>query len=178
MKKKSQRGFVSHISKLCGGFTLIETLIYSGLFAIVVSFSVIIFYQIVSLEAQNRTRRDVETEADFLMRKIIWALNSTQSVSSPAAGATSSVLTLARYNFSGNPLTFDISLGTARLSRAGGVAVPLTGSNISITQMFFSHIAASGTVPEAVQVILSVAASTSEAVRKASTTLENTVYLK
>ncbi len=178
MRKKLQRGLVPHVSKLCGGFTLVETLVYSGLFAIVISFAVIIFYQIVSLESQNRTRREVETEADFLMRKIVWALNSAESVSSPAAGATSSVLTLSRYNFSQNPLTFDVSSGSVRLGRGGGTAAPLTNGNVNVTEIVFSHLVASGTAPEAVRITLSVVASTSEAVVRASTTIENTIYLR
>lgn len=159
------------------GFTLIETLLYAALFATVMSFAILIFYQSLSSESQNRARREVETEADFLMRKIIWTLNSAQSISQPAVNATSSALALSKYGYAENPLVFDVSGGVARLSKAGGQAVRLTNNNVRIDQMTFSHLPASGSRPEAVQVVISMSASTSEPIAEASTTLENTIYL-
>ncbi|MEK7546797.1 MAG: hypothetical protein AAB536_01305 [Patescibacteria group bacterium] len=177
MKKNGiLRGYAKNFPPTAG-FTLIETLLYSALFSMVIGFSIIIFYQVLSSESQNRARREVETEADFLMRKITWALSSAQSVSQPAVGATSSVLTLNKYGFSQNPLTFDAYSGTARLSRAAGTPVSLTNGSVTVSQLLFSHFPPSGSQTEAVRISISIVASTSENIRKASTTLQNTIYL-
>ncbi|MBI4084989.1 MAG: hypothetical protein HY432_00575 [Candidatus Liptonbacteria bacterium] len=159
------------------GFTLIETILYAGLFSLIIGFSILIVYQVLSSEAQNRSRRDVETEADFLMKKITWALNSGQNVSSPATGEISSVLTLNKYGFSNNPISFDVSGGTARMREGGGQYVPITNENVTVNNLVFLHSAAAGSIPESVQISFSVVASTSETIIKASTSLENKVYL-
>ena len=141
------------------------------------SFSILIFYQVLSSESQNRARRETETEADFLMRKIVRAMNSAQDILQPAAGATSSVLVLNKYNFPQNPVGFDLSSGIALFSSAGGAWIPLTSGNVSVSQAVFSRIPSSGSRHEAVQIIFSVMASAPDQAIKASTTLQNTIYL-
>ncbi len=167
--------FIIHNSRK--GFTLIETVLYVTILSIIIGFSILIFYQVLSSEVQNRLRRETETEADFLMRKIIWALTGAQTISQPAASASSSVLTISKYNFPANPLTFDLSAGAARLSRAGGQSVPLTSSNVQVARLIFYHTASSSWQPESIRFTLSIAVSSSETAVKASTTLENTIYL-
>lgn len=159
------------------GFTLIETLLYIFLLSALISSSIFIFYQILSSEAQGRAQREVESEADFFMRKMVWALSSAQSVSQPASGATSTVLSLSKYGFAQNPIVFDASSGAGRISRGGGAAVPLTSGNVNVSQLIFTHLPAVGTAADAVRVVLSVSASSSEYAAGASTTLENTIYI-
>lgn len=160
------------------GFTLIEVLIYIVLFSIIVSGTILVFYQLLRSQAQNKSRSEVESEANFLMTKIAWALSGAQTINSPAPGATSTSLSVSKYNFAQNPLVFDVSSGTLRLSRGGGTPAALNNSAVQVSSVAFGHIAASGTAPEGVQTTLTVSSLLAGLPVVASSTLENTIYLR
>lgn len=171
---------ISHKSSVISqgaGFTLIETLVYVALLSLITSFVMVVFYQIISGQNQNRNRVEVDAEANFMMQKILWALTGAQTINQPAAGATSSVLSVNKYNFGQNPLVFDIGSRNLRMTRGAGAPVILGASRVAVDQLVFQHIAASPNVPEAVKVTLDVISS--DITRPAaSSTLENTIYLR
>ncbi|MBI5220620.1 MAG: hypothetical protein HY978_02145 [Candidatus Liptonbacteria bacterium] len=154
-----------------GGFTLLEAVIYIGLFSILLSFTIGIFFQILAGYGAHLNRVETDSVARFLADKIAWSLATATAVNQPAVGATSTALSVTRYNFAGNPVVVDLVGGTARLSRAGGTAYPITGSRVRVSNLIFEHLSASGNTPEAVSYQLTAATST------ASTTLAGTIYL-
>ena len=96
-------------SKQNSGFTLIEVLVYSALLGLIMTAMLGSVYMII--QAYNKTGSTVivNDEANFILRKMNWALSCATSVTVPAAGATSTTLKLSRNNipFSQNPMTFN-----------------------------------------------------------------------
>src|SRR4051812_4410040 len=88
-----------------GGFTLIETLLYIGLFAIVIGGGMIATYQIIQSTEASKNHIILQEEANFLLRKVNWALAGATSVT---ANANSLVIVK---NISGTStiLTFNLS---------------------------------------------------------------------
>ena len=161
-----------------GGFSLIETLIYITLFTTVIVFVIASFYQLIDSQNRNRARIETETEGNFVMQKISWALNSLQTINQPAVGATSTTLSVNRYNFAQNPLVFDIASSVVRLSRAALEPIPLTSSNVRVGQLLFAHVSSTATQPEAVQITLNLSSNITDLNKQASNTITTTIYLR
>lgn len=160
------------------GFTLIETVIYIGLFSVIVSFVLVVFYQIVGSQNQERDRIEVDAEANFLMQKMLWALVGATAINQPAVNATGTKLSINKYNYSQNSIVFDVVSRQMRISKASSTPAVLNSGRVYVNQLTFQHLAQSGNIPEAVQITLQVLSSDIERPVAASTTLTNTIYLK
>jgi type II secretory pathway pseudopilin PulG len=159
------------------GFTIIELIVYIGLLGVVLSSVVVILYQVIAGQTQSRNRSEVDGEANFLMQKITEAMNGVQTINQPAAGATSSILSVSRYNYAQNPIVFELASGTVTISRGGGSAVPLNDSYVAVTQLVFNHIPAAGGMPEGVSTTISLVSSAGGRLTAASTTVSEVFYL-
>ena len=164
-----------------GGFTLMETVIYIGLFSIITSFVLVVFFQIVGSQNQHRDRVEVDSEANFMMQKMLWALTGATAINQPAVGATGTTLSVTKYNYSQNPIVFDLYASprnNLRIAKASSTPVLLGNGRVYINQLTFNHLAAVQNTPEAVQITLAVVSSDIERPVVASTTLVNTIYLR
>jgi type II secretory pathway component PulJ len=159
------------------GFTLLDTVVYIGLFSLVTSFVIVILYQIIAGQGQHRNRVEVDAESNFMMQKIVWALTGAQTINQPAVNATSSVLSVSKYGFSENPLVFDVGSRNLRLTRGSGTPALLGNNRVYVGELLFEHLPSSLNAAEAVRVTLTV--DSSDITRPtASTTLTNTIYLR
>lgn len=124
------------------GFTLIETLIYAALISIMIGFSLTAAYQIIDSSESLNKKIVVEEEANFLLRKIEWALTGIETINSPVSGASSSILSVNKINFFANPLVFDLDSDNLRLKKGTGSPVILNNQNVKITNLVFEHLPA------------------------------------
>lgn len=109
------------------GFSLIETLIYIGLFAIIMSGIIAVAYAIFESSGRNQTKTMVQEEGNFLLAKINWALTGATAINQPASGNSDNsdnTLTLTK---GGSHLTFSLSGGNLVLQSA-----VLNNSNITV----------------------------------------------
>lgn len=161
------------------GFTLIETIIYAGLFSVIISLVLVGVFQIIESQDMAQARVEVQEESNFITRKIRWALIGAESVNQPLAGATSSMLSVNKFNFGQNPVVFDLASGLVKLSKGGGELLDLNSRDVKVTSLVFEHIPQSGNVPPAIKTMLTVefnrGASTG---LTASSSLELINYLK
>ena len=155
-----------------------ETVIYIGLFSMITSFVLVVFYQIIGSQNQHRDRVEVDSEANFMMQKMIWALDGATMINQPAVNATGTTLSVTKYNYSQNPIVFDIGSRNLRITKASGTPALLGNGRVYVNDMTFQHLAASGNTPEGVQITLQVLSSDIERPVAASTTLTNVVYLR
>lgn len=126
------------------GFTLIETLIYIGLMTMVMGGGVVTAFYLMQTSEINRTALNSEVEAEFLLRKIDWALTGARAVdiiSPPPTGEALDVLIGGVLH----EITLDTTNLRARISVNGGLNEPLTGERAHVTSMEFKYI--SGTPP-------------------------------
>src|SRR6185436_9854878 len=103
------------------GFTLIEMLVYLALFAILMTGTLLTIQRLLGDVTGVRAKVNTDEEANFLLRKISWALTGA-SVSNPAAGSSGNSLTLAKAGFGSNPIVFNLGGSAMQVSYAGGAA--------------------------------------------------------
>ena len=132
------------------GFTLIETVIYLALFAIIVGGLIIAAYGLFENSGRNQTKSMLQDEQNFVLNKILFSLESANSVSAPASGASGSALTFTTYGGS----TVTVALSGTNVIWNGGV-LPLNNSNVSVTQLTFTH-AGNSTNPESIKIDMTV----------------------
>lgn len=130
------------------GFTLIETLVYLGLYAILMTGALVAMYSLFESSNRNLVKAMVQEEGSFLTGKIDWVLTGVQTINlpvvppSPTSGPT---LSVTKYDTSiGNPIVIGLSGHDLTISKAGGPATALNNSNVSLGNLVFTHTAASG----------------------------------
>ena len=129
------------------GFTLLETVLYLALFAIVMGGSLAVAYQLSVSSGQIKQKIVVVQEGNFILQKIDWALSGVCAIDLPLPDASGPQLTVRKtQNTQTTVSTIDISPAgnTVELSRNGGSGVPLTSSWVSVANLRFDHTTAPG----------------------------------
>jgi hypothetical protein len=140
------------------GFTLIETIIYIGLFSLIFSGIFVSIYPLFT-GAQRLTQNiAIESESAFILSKIDYALSNTiidpnGIIVSPPEGETASELIIQyagtqRFRFAGNETNEFCSppllCNTLTLAKEDGGALPLNAQRVSIDNFTVTHVAKSG----------------------------------
>ncbi len=66
------------------GFTLIETIIYVAMFSMIIGGGVAAAYQMIQSTDSTSSRTILEQEANFILRKLDWALTGATLLATPA----------------------------------------------------------------------------------------------
>ena len=127
------------------GFTIIETLVYLGLFAIVMTGIISVAYGIFESSGRNQAKVMVQTEGNFILGKINWAMTgaTSTSVTWPNLGATDSVLQVSKTGVP-DPLCIRLNTGKVQM-KTGSICSSTTGytdlnnSNITVSSLFFAR---------------------------------------
>ena len=133
------------------GFTLIETIVYLALFAIVMTGLVATVYGYFENTGRNETKAILQEEGNFVLGKINYALDGAQAVSAPASGATGGTLTATKY---GSGLSTTITSSGGNVTQDGSRLVD--SSVVTISSLTFTHIAS----PEGVTASFTITAKT------------------
>ena len=127
------------------GFTLIETLIYIALLAFIIGAGVSAAYYIIDSSARGKAEVGTIAEAEFLMRKIDWALTGS-TINTPISG-TSNLLSVDKYGFSPNPIEIDHDSTSNRARiRINGSGFYLTSEWVKVTGLEFISIFPNGVI--------------------------------
>ena len=152
------------------GFTLIETIIYIGLFSLIFTGIFVSIYPIFT-GAERLTKNIAgEGETAFILARLDYALghvitDPSGQIVSPAEGETSSVLILEydnteRFRFAENSsnefCTAPLLCHTLTQSDDGGRAFPLNTQRVSIQNFEVIHTAPSGSTPRFIDVTFKV----------------------
>ena len=115
------------------GFTLIETMLYIALFAIIIGGAIVTAYSIIESGGKNEAKFQVQEEANFLLRKINWALTGADSLSTTASPPTLTV------HKGVTTLVFSLNVASASLQLKTNAAapVPLSSRNVVIASLSF-----------------------------------------
>jgi len=118
------------------GFTLIETLIYLGLFTIIMVGVVAVAYSTFEANGRLQTKTLIQEEGDFLLAKLNWALTGATAATVVSLPSLPS-LTLTRAN---NPtqVVFDKNGNFLEIKRNGSpTGDNLNNSDVQITNLNF-----------------------------------------
>ena len=110
------------------GFTLIEIIIYLGLFSIVVGGFLLITYGLVQGSGQSQSKAALNEEMAFLLGKIEWALTGASSLQVQVPSP--SVLEISP----GVTFTFDSGAQTLSFS-----SVQLNSDSVTVTNLTFTE---------------------------------------
>ncbi|MBI3589348.1 MAG: prepilin-type N-terminal cleavage/methylation domain-containing protein [Candidatus Liptonbacteria bacterium] len=119
------------------GFTLIEVIVYMGLFSLVVGGLLVATYTIIEGSSRLQSRVVVNEEAEFLLRKINWALTGAGAVSVPSASSLQMVK--PSLPLVDNPLVFTYDTGNLLLQRGNKSATPLNSASVQVTSVAFTY---------------------------------------
>ena len=142
----------SLLKKSARGFTLIETVVYLGLFAIIMGGAVVTSYDVFESSGRNQTRALLEVEGGFLVAKIGWAVSGAQAVNLPAVGTIGSLLSVTKWDVSIGTVTVGLSGNDMIIARSGNPSQVLNNTNVVVENLLFTHAYGGGVNPESVQV--------------------------
>ncbi|MBM3261540.1 type II secretion system protein [Candidatus Kaiserbacteria bacterium] len=157
-----------HMNKQ-SGFTLMETIVYIGLFGIIMAMGMLSVHQLLGGSAQVNKKSTVQDEQNFVLRKIIGALGSIDPTETytPSSG-TSATLSFTRYD--GMQVAVRLSGTRVEMSENGGTTYePITTDNVSVSNLMFTYVAPSGAGPAGIAASVTVdglEASTTRYIRK------------
>lgn len=126
------------------GFTLLETLLYSALVTVIVTFSVFAVHHFLDTTYRIKTQKELSENQRFLEQKIQWVLQSVSTINSPALNATSTSLSVDKIGYGSNPAVIDVDSGIARLKKGTGSAIPITSDYSYIQELNFHRFSLSG----------------------------------
>ena len=141
------------------GFTLIETLLYLGLYTIIIGGMLAAIYGMFQSNAHNETQAMLEEEGDFLVGKINWILSNTLFIQSPKNSG--SILTIIRSD--GTSVSLSSVAENMRIREGSSPAHVLNNSNVSVLNPTFVQLPAlQGATSEGVSASFRVIATTSD----------------
>lgn len=150
------------------GFSLLETLVYLALFAILIGGFVVSAYSLFESNNRNAAKAMLEQEKIFVVGKLNWALSGAETVSTPVSGSSGSTLSLTKYD--GTPVTVGLSSGAITV---GGNQI--TNSNVTVSNLVFIHVA--GVNPESVEAGFTISTRTVDG-KSVSQTASTTRYIR
>ncbi len=133
------------------GFTLVEVLIYSALFSLMMVGALGGAYMVIQGANQSNARLLVDDEANFVLRKINWALTGVSFISVPSPGLTLNTLDVTKTGV--GSVKFRLNSENIEMD-AGSGYIPLDTVNVIAASLSFEHIPASvGGKPAAIKAI-------------------------
>ncbi len=125
------------------GITLIETLIYTGLFSVLITSVVLSAWNFIKSSESIDQRTIVQEEGSFLLRKFRWAMASAQEVSF----LSEERMVIRRYDGLQVDLCLDGDVVKMRATATPGMLpcndptyVRLTTANVSVDRLLFQNI--------------------------------------
>lgn len=139
------------------GFTLVETLLYVGIFGIIIVAIVTFSKSIVASRMQSQKLLEVNDQGANALRVITFALRNAEQVNSPTPGNASTSSSLAMASGSKNPTIFslDETSGVLNIKEGLGSATALTNNQVTVSNLIFTNYSRSGT-QNAVQVSFTI----------------------
>lgn len=144
------------LKKYKNGFTLVEMIIYIGLLSLIIASVSGVTFQIIEASNQVNNKILIEEEANFLLRKIEWALWGASEINSPPPGDSGTTLSIDKYGFLENPIVFSLNSENLEIQRGSGTSTILNSEPIKVESINFEHIASSGNSPPGIKTSLTL----------------------
>jgi type II secretory pathway component PulJ len=121
------------------GFTLIETIIYIGLLAIILVFLVAFFQQTTFAKAKINERLDNLDNAQYALDRLTWYLENSLEVKEPAAGQNSTQLVVNTLVSDKNPVKFFVENKQLKMQIGDEEALDLTNNRLEVQEINFTN---------------------------------------
>lgn len=147
------------------GFTLIETIIYIGLFSLLLGTAFIAAYHIIDGSRELSRITIVQSEGNFVIRKINWALIGAKTINIPTSSIATN-LRVTKYDGTKIEICLDgnkikMHEGTFR-SCDDSEYITLTTDNISMSSLLFELIPSVGSGPAGIKATIIITENETE----------------
>jgi hypothetical protein len=120
------------------GFTIIEFLVFMGLFSIVIVIMMQIFVSMLDVSLENKASSSIDQDGDYLLARLAADMNVAQAITIPSSlGTPSATLRITlndgsiyTYSLLGTVMQLNDTLGTYRLNSSDANV-----SNLTFTQL-------------------------------------------
>lgn len=137
------------------GFTLIELLLYISIASIIVFTTASLLRFTLESRVKNQTIAEVEQQGSQVMQLITQTIRLAKAINSPTLGNSASSLSLEVEDEASNPTVFDLSTGAIRIKEGIGIAVNLTSSKVSVSNLNFQNLSRANT-PNTIKVSFTI----------------------
>ena len=124
-----------------------EVLIYTFLTMFILGGMLLAVYNIIEGSTVLGGEIIIQEEANFLLRKIDWALSGVSDINIPVPGNSGSALSVDK---DGSIIQLDLDSGNLRIDKGSGPII-LNSEYVTVSSLSFEHIPASGSGPAAVR---------------------------
>lgn len=140
------------------GFTLLETILYIGLFSLLLTSAITVMWQLVRSMDDNAKHGAVIEEGNFVMRKINWALTNATIITQPSTATPTTTTLVVTGAGSVHPITirFNVASSSVEMQENNSAFEPLTTNNVRAENLVFVYTAAVGAVPAGVAATLTI----------------------
>ncbi len=145
------------------GFTLVETLVYLSLYAIIMSGVLVAVYSIFESSARNQAQAMVQEEGSYLIGKIDWAISNVSSIQVPASGLPGGTqLSVTKYD--GTAISIQQNGNNLEISENGAAYQTLNNTNTGVSGVNFLRTLATadGINPESIKAVITVTSTTTD----------------
>lgn len=126
------------------GFTLIETMLYIVIVAMVLGAISIFLLQVLGAREKTRVISEVVASGSFIQERLFEAVRhaSAVRVAESTFGTDPGVLSLTMVNSARSPTVFSLTAddGQFQLSETGAPAVAITPANVQVTNLVFTNL--------------------------------------
>ena len=128
------------------GFTLLEMVLYIGIFAIFIGG--ITFFLMFAVQAREKSNVvfEVEQQGVLLIQLLTETLRSAEAINAQTTGNAASTLSLNTVDVGKDPTIFDVSDGVMRIQEGNGGVIALTSPRVVVSQVVFQNASPSGTL--------------------------------
>jgi prepilin-type N-terminal cleavage/methylation domain-containing protein len=126
--------------KVNKGFTLIETLVYVAIFAIMIGAITIFASNIQASRLRMQILLEVNDQGNSIVRTITQTIRNADSITSPTIGNNSSNLSLASLDISKNPTAISESGDILYITEGVGSPIALSNNKVKMTNLTFSNL--------------------------------------
>jgi len=123
------------------GFTLIEFLLYLGIFVIVLVLTSGFLWNIIFGNIKASAYQEVQQSGSFALMKMTQEVKRALAINGPLPGATSTSLSLAMASSTLDPTIFDVAGGKLRISSGSPPDYQyLTSQQVVVTSLQFTNL--------------------------------------
>lgn len=120
------------------GFTLIETIIYIALLALIMGGTLMVVFNLLESSAKLNTSTTAQEEGNFVLRKLDWALSGASNVSADTSVACANTLHVSRYDLVEVYIKRDTTDNSIQISNDNVTFTPITTENVKATCLKFN----------------------------------------
>ncbi len=145
------------------GFTLMESVIYIALFSIIITGTIVSAYELLRGSSAIDKKIVIQSEGNFVIRKIESALNGAQSIVLPSSGS-GSVLRVIKSDGAQSDIQINGNFVEFR-DGALNSFLPITTPNVILESLVFEKLEESGASPAGIKAVLTLNGTTFETTR-------------